>query len=409
MEFSKEDKFLTVAWQSDHYMAFARLSLVYFGFFEDFQEHFDAEAFAAFKQMVVLWYSLLGSLFGDIKCNAEVVDNYVKLFLSACSCFGERTTTDAYKQMETKCDEPTEGTKVKGKSKKTSKKKAKKSSKKKTEQPKKMAKQPVKETKNKKKSTNSKMKETDQPEEKSKKPVRGNKNKEMFFDGTANYLSMLNFLELIQRHGSARALWEGEREKYIKFVKRQMESLQESYLKRILTKILESHCLQDLMEGNVYTDDLPQYERTYMCKIYKSYDDFKENFWNVGKMFFGVMLKSEDNANDVHVCIEDNMTGEIQLKKVCFNDDHKKGKMKMNLWYCPVTLENKANHTFPDRKGLNDRIADVVPLHPMVTLDGGYLKENGHVAITRSWRVRSKDGGMAPLCPLKCIFNKILV
>jgi hypothetical protein len=45
-----------------------------------------------------------------------------------------------------------------------------------------------------------------------------------FFKDTSNYSSLLNLKSWIERFGSLRNLWEGEREKIIKYVKAEMNT-----------------------------------------------------------------------------------------------------------------------------------------------------------------------------------------
>jgi hypothetical protein len=46
-----------------------------------------------------------------------------------------------------------------------------------------------------------------------------------FFKDTSNYFSLLNLKSLIERFGSLRNLGEGEREKFIKYIKAEMNTI----------------------------------------------------------------------------------------------------------------------------------------------------------------------------------------
>jgi hypothetical protein len=154
-EFSDNAAISTVGWQSDQYLAYARLSLVYFGLIEDYGNEIDNDQRKAFQRVFVFWFVLLSALFTNNTCNAQFVDDCVRLFLSACICYGEATI------------------KI------------------------------VSATTKKRKSIG----------------------KAAFFEDTSNYFSLLNLKTLIERFGSVQNLWEGEREKFIKYVKREMNTI----------------------------------------------------------------------------------------------------------------------------------------------------------------------------------------
>ena len=44
-----------------------------------------------FKGSLFVWFVLLSALFTNNTCNAQFVDDCVRLFLSACICYGEAT------------------------------------------------------------------------------------------------------------------------------------------------------------------------------------------------------------------------------------------------------------------------------------------------------------------------------
>ena len=356
-------------WMSDQYHAFARLSLIYFGVLEDFEDELDTDALVAFKQMVVIWFCLLSTLFEDGDTDTVLVDHYVKLFLSACCCYGKESTRDAW------------DAKKKLKEKKTTQKKKTRTGKR-------------------KRPTTTKKKAT-------KENKKGNKNKEVYFGQTTNYYSLLNLAQLIQTRGSLRSLWEGEREKFIKFIKRVLCTLQtdDTYLQHILDKFLQHHSLEEIMEDNMYHNP-EQYDRTAMYRVYRSWRSLKEDTWDVGHMIFGVILK--DKPGRVFVCVHGDKNGSIELIEVIFPDGH--GRTKLNLWYSPIEFGRDVECiTVTDRKDLNMIVDDHVIMHPMVTLDGGFTKLNGHVTMTRNWRVRTKGGEFVKLVPDPALFKKIVV
>ena len=378
MPFHNATSVTPTGWMSDQYHAFARLSLIYFGVLEDFEDELDSEALVAFKQMVVIWFCLLSNLFEDGDTDTVAVDHYVKLFLSACCSYGKKTTRDVLNAKK-----KSNGTTRKRK--RASKKKVSTGTKKKTL------------TGNK---TN--------PKTAKKPPMKGNKNKEVYFGQTTNYFSLLNLASLIRTRGSLRSLWEGEREKYIKFIKRVLYSLQtdDAYLENVLNKLLQQHALEESMESNMYHDP-DQHGRTAMCRIYNSWGSLKGESWDKGHMIFGVILK--DKPGRVFVCISgEKNNGSIELLEVIFINGY--GRTKLNLWYSPIEFDPEVDRmTLTDRKELNLLVADHVIMHPMVTLDGEFAKLNGHVTMTRSWRVRTQGGEFVKLVPDPSLFKTIVV
>ena len=339
LAFSNGDGLGVVAWQSDQFSAFARLSLIYFGYLEEFKDHLDQEGFKALKQTVVMWNMLLSALFCDEEeCDPDMVDHYVKLFLSAACNFGEKTTRYALSGSE--------------------------------------------------------------------KKVKGNGNKECFFEGTSNYFSLLNLKDLVSYFGSIRMLWEGEREKYIKYVKGVLTRIQktDTYLQNQLQKLLSNHCLDHLMVGNQYYDPEPEC-RTWNYKVYKSIDSFKEDHWDRGILLSGVLLKG---AEGIYICVQGKEHGSIDLWKLLFNDDH--GRMKFNLYYAPFGLPERDSPyvTVTKREGLNEIIRDNLLIHPMICKTLAFDKVNGHAVVSKSWRVRTRDGSMKRIHLDKETLNSML-
>ncbi len=113
----------------------------------------------------MLWLKLVSSLFTNNECNKEIVNDCVRLFLSSCICYGNST----------------------------------------------------------KKAPNSKGDVNDE-----KKKFKGHKSEAVFLKDTSNYFSLLNLRSLIERFGSPRILWEGEKEKIIKYVKAVMNTIQDT-------------------------------------------------------------------------------------------------------------------------------------------------------------------------------------
>ncbi len=67
------------------------MSLVYFGLLEDFKHNLDETKFKIFRQVFVLSFLLISSLFLENVPHLDFVDDYVRLFLSSCVCYGMST------------------------------------------------------------------------------------------------------------------------------------------------------------------------------------------------------------------------------------------------------------------------------------------------------------------------------
>ena len=86
---------------------------------------------------------------------------------------------------------------------------------------------------------------------------REKRGKAAFFKDTSNYFSLLNLKSLIERYGSLRNLWEGEREKFIKYIKAEINTIcdTKTFMYGVLNKLLHMHCLENFMKNNQYYKD----------------------------------------------------------------------------------------------------------------------------------------------------------
>ena len=103
MSFSGKDRQIlgTSTWQSDHYMAFTRLSLFHFAPLEGRNLPKNMmKVIKAFKRVFVLWFCLVSSAYGDEKVSSAKIDNYVKLFLSSCRSFCVLAENDMTKKKD---------------------------------------------------------------------------------------------------------------------------------------------------------------------------------------------------------------------------------------------------------------------------------------------------------------------
>ncbi len=78
--FADTDSISNTGWQFAQYVTFSHLSLVYFGLVEYFKDIIERTNVKTFWQVFVVWFLLISSLFLEYVCNAELVDDCVRLF-----------------------------------------------------------------------------------------------------------------------------------------------------------------------------------------------------------------------------------------------------------------------------------------------------------------------------------------
>jgi hypothetical protein len=74
-DFADAESILTTGLQSAQYVAFSRLSLVYFRLLEDIKNNFGKTKFKTFQQVFVLWFHLILSLFLENVWHPDLVDD----------------------------------------------------------------------------------------------------------------------------------------------------------------------------------------------------------------------------------------------------------------------------------------------------------------------------------------------
>jgi hypothetical protein len=88
MKFSDMDnkKLGTANWQSDHYLAFTRVSLFHFSPLDkgEVANNLDKHLVLAFRSMRVTWFCLISHIFAEEKVQTETINVLVRLFLSSC-------------------------------------------------------------------------------------------------------------------------------------------------------------------------------------------------------------------------------------------------------------------------------------------------------------------------------------
>jgi hypothetical protein len=205
-----------------------------------------------------------------------------------------------------------------------------------------------------------------------------------------------------------RNLWEGEREKFIKYVKAEMNTIcdTETYMPCVLNSLLCMHCLNNFMKDNQHYQE-PKMSKMRDFKLYKSRDALHEAF-STGKMLSSVIVKLPDCDENIYVCYEERNNSQIMFERVKFNDE--KGCSRFNLYYAPLLFSNKKQDSevffVKSRDEIRKRISGFVIIHPMVTKDQKYRKLNGHTVLTHCWRIRTANGlcGFVPQSSDLCVF-----
>ena len=217
---------------------------------------------------------------------------------------------------------------------------------------------------------------------------------------------MLNIGPLVRRFGSIREIHESEREKYIRYLKNEMVTMNpgDNFLATVLSNLLGTLCIDTMNRNNKFNEG-KTYERALNYKSYASFNDVNRNYLHMGRALSGVVLAS-DKGSDIYITTKyrrgDN-DYTYQLYKVKFFDSY--GKVKWILWYAPMKIESTPARTFTSVDNLNQAITDCVLIHPMPTYMGEYKAKNGHTVLARSWRVRTKEGELRVPVPIEEIFD----
>jgi hypothetical protein len=79
----------TANWQSDHYLAFTRVSLFHFSPLDtgDITNYRDKQLILSFRSMRVTWFRFIFHIFADKGVPTETINVLVRLFLSSCRRF----------------------------------------------------------------------------------------------------------------------------------------------------------------------------------------------------------------------------------------------------------------------------------------------------------------------------------
>ena len=91
-KFTNKDGLVSAkSWESSHYQPFMRVYLSTYSHFDSILNEYQLKcnSYKPFKQLSVLWYSLISSKFSKEDSSGEEIEIYVKLFLFVCNSFGK--------------------------------------------------------------------------------------------------------------------------------------------------------------------------------------------------------------------------------------------------------------------------------------------------------------------------------
>lgn len=355
----EKEKMFTANWQSEHYLCFTRLSLVHLGPLEVIPKPKDkVPIFNAFRTMRVLWFCVMSHAFSDDKVPSSLIDDYIKLFLSACNKFHKLAKPAAKKRKS-------------GGAKKR---------------------------KRDRESDTEDAEEDDEGQD--EEALAGGATP--FFITKVNFLNLLNVKEAIDIYGCLRDLWEGEREGYIQFVKKELKTMRhkDQFMQTILRKLITTSILEYMNEGNEFSKS-KEYARKLNFKVYSEAaadEDDPSSALCLSDMISGVVIEDR-----LYVCF-DNPGREdktITLLPFEFDDD---GLSRYNLWYAvPIfagrqeTTEDERILTCPSRDKLPSMVSDYFLSIPMIEIESDQGQKKGtplHTVLLRSWRVRNSDGSL---------------
>lgn len=344
MPFSGKEKakMATANWQSEHYLAFTRLSLVHLGPLAVISEDMPGNKvplFKAFQAMRVLWFCVMSHAFSDDKVPSRVVDDYIKLFLSACNRF--------HMQVQ-------------------------------------------------KLRNRGQVEAEDQDQTDTENDVEQAGGKTPFFISKVNFLNLLNVSEAIDIYGSMRDIWEGPREGYIQFLKAEITSMRhnDQFMQTVLKKLVTTCILEYMNEGNQLSN-AKQYARKLNFKVYSSTTKLKE-FFQSADMISGVVV-----CNIMYVCFANKGSKNKEITLLPLRFDDKNGMIRYSLWYAPLvhcSADDADVLTCPSRDALPSMASDYFLSVPMIEINPGKGSPL-HTVLFRSWKIRDPKGSHVLLTP----------
>jgi len=367
-QFTSEDDFTTSNWTSGSFLALTRTSLVLFGVLaedEDCEGAIEVPKHQkAFQEVRVLWFCLMSHMFADEQVSSHTIDDYSKLFLDACVRLHKATSHSKQKNQREK--------KANSKQKKAAKRQKNGS---------------------KRKKANSNLTQKNQ------------RQKKAFFEGTCNFFSILNTKEVVDRHSSYRALWEGgySGEKFIQKYKGANTNgffrHNNRFMVTFTEKVMNNYMLDHINKDNPmrYRD---HYVRALNFTVYRIASPL-----TLGIVVSGVLVDDK-----MYVCFngQRNSLGKNQvvLKELTFDD--KAGQWHYNLFYAPATIDHTKEVICADREDVVKRSSDVFALfHLGIILPDEVESEKiCFTMICRSWRIRDDTGKLRLPTPQKKLLRR---
>jgi hypothetical protein len=340
-------------WQSDHFLAFTRVSLFHFSPLDsgDISNNLDKQLILSYRSMRVTWFCFISHIFAEEKVPTETINVLVRLFLSSCRRFwivGERNNAN----------QPTDGGNSSGKS------------------------------------TQGKKRKLDDGKMAKKLDQKAKKKSTPFYVRKANFLSLLNVADMIEQSGHMKNCWEGENESYIQNVKKEISTMKhtEQYLKTILTKMLKTDVLAFFNKDNPFSNG-KKYSRTSHVRIYNKglKHSTVEDVFSQEDIVSGVI----NMKGHLLVCFEESRVKGIGVHPLIFDDI--KGTWKCNLWYSETLPQSHHSSVYKSREDLLKDCMDFFILLRERDTNNTSMR----TMICRSWRVRDDIGRLRLPLPLK--------
>ncbi len=339
--FSKKEalKLGTGKWQSEHYLAFTRVSLVHFVPLDDMNlDDMHRKVLGVFKAVRVLWFCIMSYTLTDVPgVSSERLHDFIKLFLSACNRLHYVSIAAKEKRSGRKRSADAE-----------------------------------------ERENDNEKDDNEEDETYSSLP---------FFASKSNFFSLLNAKDDTDRHGRLGDLWEGYMEAYIQLLKNETSVMRHSdeFMVTILSKLLRTSFLDHANEGNPYTER-SRYARTFNFRVYPHHTNMKGLFSNssipCGVIIDGKMYLCQDSFG---------RSSGVTLMGIRFNDNT--GQWRYNLWYASCELDPIKRLICRDREEIVKRATDFFAMFPMTVSETSQVIS--HTVLCKSWRVRDELGGLS--------------
>ena len=431
---AKENRIATGQWQSEHFIAFTRVSLAQFSPLEGLQQRLIKESvdhpdnnntkrsnmFLAFQAVRVFWFCLMSHVFADdcYEVSSDIIDDYVKLFLSSCNRLHNSIVAYIDNNSEKSGAEGDNAEKGKGKRKHVTdetdeKKPAKKKKRAAAKSTKKAKKDLVSASESggvKKGAAKKKKAKKDQEDIEGNDNKDAGKGKQPFFVTGSNFLSLLNLKSIVDEYGNTRELWEGDCEAYLQYIKDELVSFRhdDHFMVSVLRNLLRTSYLGYLNENNPL-GQFKKYDRLMNVRVYSSSTSPSELLQDLGD---NALLSGAIVEDRLYLCLHnraDNGRG-ISLHPIRFEDNV--GYWRYNLWYAKTTPDADQEVIHTTREKLEDVCCDYFILVPAISQLTGDDSADGnkskvfeqnpkYTVLCRSWKVRDDQGRIRLPTPRK--------